>query len=69
MFIGFINRFKILIWINTDPHIPVERIYATTKVLRGMNASVTEKVYHNMRHTIHQDEIRYANKLIFNNNK
>lgn len=50
---------------NPDPHIPVERIYATTNILKSMNASVTEKIYTNMGHTINQDEIDQANKLIF----
>lgn len=52
---------------NPDPHIPVERIYDTTKILEGMNAAVTEKIYANMGHTISQDEINEANKLIFTN--
>ena len=30
-----------------------------------MNADVTEKVYDNMGHTISQDEIELANKLVF----
>ena len=51
---------------DTDQHVPVERVYATIDILQGMNASVTQKIYKNMRHTIHQDEIRHANKLIFN---
>jgi phospholipase/carboxylesterase len=50
---------------NPDPHIPVERVYDTTKFLKGMNASVTEKVYDNMGHTINEDEIENANKLVF----
>jgi len=50
---------------NPDPHVPVERVYATTKILREMNASVIEKVYNNMGHTINQDEIDNANKLLF----
>lgn len=50
---------------NPDPHIPVERFYATANILRNMNAAVTEKVYHNMGHTINQDEIEQANKLVF----
>src|SRR5690606_25059595 len=37
---------------NPDPHVPVERFYATTNILRKMNATVTEKVYSNMGHTI-----------------
>ena len=51
---------------NPDPHVPVERVYATSNILRDMNAVVTEKVYNNMGHTINQDEIDLANRLIFN---
>ena len=50
---------------NPDPHVPVERVYATTNILKNMNALVTEKVYTAMGHTINQDEIDNANKLIF----
>src|SRR3954469_3864964 len=48
---------------NPDPHVPVERVYATTNILKNMNALVTEKVYTGMGHTINQDEIDNANKL------
>lgn len=51
---------------NPDMHVPVERVYATTNILKDMNADVTEKVYPNMGHTITQDEINNANTLIFN---
>jgi phospholipase/carboxylesterase len=50
---------------DPDPHIPVERIYATTNILKDMNASVTEKIYTNMGHTINQDEIDQVNRLLF----
>ncbi len=50
---------------NPDPHIPVERVHETTKILKTMNASVTEKIYQNMGHTISEDEIEKANELIF----
>lgn len=50
---------------NPDPHVPVERVYATTNILKNMNAAVTEKVYNGMGHTINQDEIEQANKLLF----
>jgi phospholipase/carboxylesterase len=50
---------------NPDPHVPVERVYATTNILKNMNADVTEKVYTNMGHRINEDEIENANKLIF----
>jgi phospholipase/carboxylesterase len=50
---------------NPDPHVPVERVYATTTILKQMNAIVTEKIYNNMGHTINQDEIEKANSLVF----
>jgi phospholipase/carboxylesterase len=50
---------------NPDPHIPVERVQATTNILKGMNADVTEKIYLNMGHTISQDEIDLAKKIVF----
>jgi phospholipase/carboxylesterase len=50
---------------NPDPHVPVERVQATTSILKGMNAAVTERVYPGMGHTINQDEIEHANRLVF----
>jgi phospholipase/carboxylesterase len=50
---------------NPDPHIPVERVYATANILKNMNADVTEKVYNHLGHTINADEIQNANKLVF----
>jgi len=50
---------------NPDPHVPVERVYATTNILRDMKGAVTEKVYTNMGHTISQDEIDMANAVVF----
>jgi phospholipase/carboxylesterase len=50
---------------NPDPHVPVERVYATTNILKSMNANVTEKIYENMGHIINQDEIDLSNKLVF----
>ncbi len=51
---------------NPDPHVPVERVKETVSFLKKMNASVTEKVYQNMGHTISEDEIDKANQLVFN---
>lgn len=50
---------------NPDPHVPVERVYATTNILKNMNAEVTEKIYLNMGHTINQDEMDRANEIVF----
>jgi phospholipase/carboxylesterase len=51
---------------DPDPHVPVERVYATTNILKDMHAVVTEKVYPLMGHTINQDEIDQVNNFIFN---
>ena len=51
---------------NPDPHVPVERVYATTNILKSMNAVVEEKIYDNMGHTISQDEIDRANQFVLN---
>ncbi len=50
---------------NPDFHVPVERVFATEKILKEMNADVTLKVYENFGHSINQDEIDWANKIIF----
>ena len=50
---------------NPDPHVPVERVQESTKILKSMNAAVTQKLYNGMGHTISQDEIDLANTLVF----
>lgn len=51
---------------NPDIHVPVERVNETETILKKMGALVTKKIYDNMGHTINQDEIDLANRLIFN---
>ena len=51
---------------DPDQHVPVVRVNATANILKNMHAVVTEKVYPYMGHTINQDEIELANKLILN---
>ena len=50
---------------NPDFHVPVERVYASTNIVRELNADVTEKIYANRGHTISEDEIEHVNRLIF----
>jgi phospholipase/carboxylesterase len=50
---------------DPDPHVPVERVYATSNILRDRGALVTEKVYPHMGHTISHDEIAQANQIVF----
>jgi phospholipase/carboxylesterase len=47
-----------------DPHIPAERVDETAKLFRYLDASVTEKLYENLGHTINQDELSHARDLI-----
>jgi phospholipase/carboxylesterase len=50
---------------SSDPHVPVERVDDTARLLRGMGAVVTEKVYPGRPHTILADELEQAGKLVF----
>jgi predicted esterase len=49
---------------DTDPHIPLQRVQETTSLLKAMGADVTERIYPNMDHTINDDELELARKLI-----
>ena len=51
---------------DPDPHVPVERVHASTGILKSRHADVTTKIYPNMGHTINKDEIEQVNNLIFN---
>lgn len=49
---------------NPDFHVPVERVYATSNIFRDLGADVTEKIYPNMGHTVIEDELNEANKIL-----
>ena len=49
---------------DVDPHIPLQRVQETTALLKAMGADVTERIYPRMEHTIIDDEIELARKLI-----
>jgi phospholipase/carboxylesterase len=49
---------------NPDFHVPVERVYATSNIFTDLGAVVTEKIYPNMAHTIIEDELIEANKIL-----
>lgn len=49
---------------DVDFHIPIERVHETTKTLDKMGAVVNEQIYPSMEHTIIQDEIDQAQKII-----
>ncbi len=49
---------------DPDPHVPVSRVKESSKILREMKASVEEKIYPRMGHTINEDELLHANRLL-----
>ena len=49
---------------DVDPHIPLERVRETTQILNSLGANVAEKIYPGMAHTVIQDELEQARKLI-----
>lgn len=52
---------------DPDPHIPVARVHETVKTLKAMNASIKEKIYPGMGHTVSMEELTLANEFVFNN--
>ena len=51
---------------DVDFHIPVERVEETAVTLTHLGATVNKKIYPNMGHTIIQDEIDQAQKIVNN---
>ncbi len=49
---------------DIDPHIPLDRVQESRKVLGAMGAVVTERIYPGMGHTISQDEIARVGGLL-----
>ena len=49
---------------DVDPHIPLVRVQQTTAVFRRLHATVTERIYPGMGHTINQDEVAFVRALL-----
>jgi len=49
---------------DVDPHIPVERVRETADVFRRFGASVDERIYKGMGHTINRDELEAVRELL-----
>lgn len=54
---------------DPDPHVPVERVHETTRILGGLQASVKVQIYPGLGHTISQEEIAMANEWVFQTKK
>ena len=50
---------------NPDPHVPIERVKESANILEEMKAEVILKVYDGKAHSVSQDEIEEANRLVF----
>lgn len=50
---------------NPDSHVPLERVKESVSILEDMNATIHLQVYDGRPHTISQDEIDEANKIVF----
>lgn len=51
---------------DEDFHVPAERVRESTMVLRQMGASVTQRLYPEMGHTINQDEMNTVRQMMIN---
>ena len=49
---------------DIDPHIPLERVNASAEVFRRMGASVDERIYPRLGHTVNYDEIEAVRALL-----
>jgi predicted esterase len=49
---------------DVDPHIPVERVDETARVLGEMGAEVDERIYPGLGHTVIEDEIEAARAIV-----
>ena len=49
---------------DIDAHIPVERVRESADVFRRMSATVDERIYPRMGHTINRDELEAVNALL-----
>jgi predicted esterase len=49
---------------DVDPHIPLERVQESAAIFRGMGASVDERIYPGMGHTVSLDQISAVRALL-----
>ena len=49
---------------DVDPHIPVGRVHESAHVMKGLGGEVEERIYPGMGHTINEDEIAWASRLL-----
>jgi phospholipase/carboxylesterase len=62
---GNLNNTPVLLGCSdVDPHIPLQRVYASENILRDKGAKVHTRIYPGMGHTINHDEIELTNNIL-----
>lgn len=49
---------------DVDPHIPVDRVHESARVMEGLGAQVEKRIYPGMGHTVNQDEVDWVLQLL-----
>jgi predicted esterase len=49
---------------DVDPHIPLDRVRESAEVFRRMNASVDERIYKGMGHTVNGNEVEAVRGIL-----
>lgn len=49
---------------DVDPHIPIERVHATTEVFERLGGDVDERIYEGMGHGVNDDELDAVAELV-----
>ena len=49
---------------DIDPHVPIERVHESADVFKRMNATVDERIYPRMGHTVNEDEILAIRQVV-----
>jgi len=49
---------------DSDPHIPLDRVHETARVLQSLGAAVTEQIYPGMGHSVNDDELKQVRTLL-----
>lgn len=49
---------------DIDPHIPLDRVHESAEVFRRLGATVDERIYPRMGHTVNRDELEAIQALI-----
>ena len=49
---------------DNDFHIPKERVIESAAVFRGLGASVTDRLYPNLGHTVNEDELAAVSRMM-----